>query len=65
MAGTSIFDIIISKLRYRKKPCPIILLKVDQNLEISFYCAVLSFGLTVRQWIESGKEFSLDAKKIT
>ena len=47
MVGASIFGIIVGKFHHKKKLCPIILLKVVKNLEISFYCAILSFGLTV------------------
>ena len=48
MAGVGIFGIIVSKLRHGKKPCPIILLKVNKDSKVGFYCTILSFGLTVR-----------------
>ena len=48
IANTSILGIIIGKFCHEKKPCRIILLEVDKNLEIGFYCAILLFGLTVR-----------------
>ena len=47
MVSASILDIIIGKLYYRKNPCLIILLKVDKNLKVSFYYAILSIGLAV------------------
>ena len=47
MANASIPGIIIGKFCHEKKLCPIILLKVDKNLEVGFYCTILSFGLTV------------------
>ena len=47
MAGIGILDIIISKLPYEKKPCLIILLEVDKNLEVSFYHAILPFDLII------------------
>ena len=64
MAGTSISSIIISKLCHEKKLCPIILLKVVKNLEVSFYYTILSFGLAVCLWIENGREFLPDIKEI-
>ena len=48
MVNAGILGIILGKLRYKKKLCPIILLKVDKSLEVDFYCAILPFGLTVR-----------------
>ena len=48
MAGTSIFSIIVSKLCYEKKLCPIILLEIDKGLEVGFYYAILLFDLTIR-----------------
>ena len=47
MASASIFSIVIGKLCHKKKPCPIILLKVNKNLEIDFHCNILPFDLTV------------------
>ena len=38
IANASIVSIIISKFHYKKKPFLIILLKIDKDLEISFYC---------------------------
>ena len=64
MAGAGILGIIISKLRHGKKPCPIILLKVDKGLEVDFYCTILPFSLAVRLWVEGGGKFPLNAKEI-
>ena len=64
MANASILGIIIGKLHHRKKLCPIILLKVDKSLEVGFHYAILSFGLTIRLWIEGGGESPLNAKEI-
>ena len=64
MAGAAIFGIVASKFRYEKKPCPIILLKVDKGLEISFYYIILPLSLAVRLEVESGGESLLDAKEI-
>ena len=47
MAGASIFSIIIGKLCYGKKLCSIIFLKVDKDLEISFYCTIQPFSLAI------------------
>ena len=64
VAGVGILGIVISKLCYRKKLCPIILLKVDKGSKVSFYYTILLFGLTVYLLVKGGKEFPLDAKKI-
>ena len=64
VAGAGILGIVVSKLRYGKKPCPIILLKVDKNLEIGFYCTILPLSLAVHLWVEGGGESLLDAKEI-
>ena len=64
MTDTGIFSIIIGKLPYRKKPYPIILLKVDKSLEVGFYYAILHFGLTVRLLIKDGRKSPLNAKEI-
>ena len=36
MVGTGIFSIVMGKFYYKKKLCPIILLKIDKSLKISF-----------------------------
>ena len=64
MAGAVIFVIIVSKLRHGKKPCPIILLKVDKSSEVGFYYTILPFSLAVYLWVEGGEEFPLYAKEI-
>ena len=64
MAGTSIFGIIISKFRYKKKPCPVILFEIDKGSKVGFHCTILLFGLTVCLWVEGGEESPLNAKKI-
>ena len=57
MAGANIFGIIIGKFRYKKKLYLIILLKINQNLEISFYHTILSFSLAIYLRVEGNKEF--------
>ena len=64
MADTSIFGIVVGKLRYKKKLCSIILLKVDKSLEIDFYCTILPLCLIVYLQVEGGKKSPLNAKKI-
>ena len=64
MATTSIFGIILGKLRHKKKPYLIILLKVNEGLKINFYHTILHFGLIVRLWIEGIGQFPLDAEEI-
>ena len=65
MAGASIFSIIVSKLYHEKKPCPIILLKVDKNLKIGFHYTNLSLCLAVCLQVEGSEESMLDIKEIT
>ena len=65
MAGAGILSIIVNKLRYKKKSCLIILLKVDKNLEVSFYYTILPFSLVVCLQVEGGGESPLDAEEIT
>ena len=55
VTGASILGIIIGKFCYGKKSCLIILLKVNKNLEISFYCTILLFSLAVYLWVEDNK----------
>ena len=64
VADTGILGVVVGKLRYKKKPCPIILLKVDKGLKVGFHCTILPFGLTIRLSVEGGGESLLDAKKI-
>ena len=64
VANISIFDNIVGKFCYKKKSYPIILLKVDRDLEIDFYCAILLFGLTIYLWIKSNRKFLLNTKEI-
>ena len=47
IANSSIFSIIIGKLRYKKKLCPIILLKVDKGSKIDFHYIILFLDLAV------------------
>ena len=64
VAGASILGIVVSKFRYKKKPCPIILLEVDKNSEVGFYRTILPLNLAVRLRVEGGEESPLDAKEI-
>ena len=64
VAGAGILGIIVSKLRYEKKPCPIILLKVDESLEVGFHCTILPLSLAVYLQVEGNEEFPLDAEEI-
>ena len=47
MADASILDIGVSKLNYKKKLYPVILLEIDKSLKIGFYYTILPFSLTV------------------
>ena len=64
MVITGIFGVVVSKLRHKKKLCPIILLKVDKGLELGFYHTILPFNLAVYLQIEGGREFPLNTKEI-
>ena len=65
IANIGIFGIVVSKLRYEKKCCLIILLKVDKDLEVGFHYTILPLSLAVCLWVKGGGESLLDAKKIT
>ena len=64
VAGASILGIIVSKLCYGKKPCPIILFEVDKGSEVGFYHTILPLSLTIRLRVEGVGESLLDAKEI-
>ena len=64
MAGTGILGIIVSKPCHKKKPCPIIVLKVDKGLEVGFDHTILSLNLAVCLRVEGGGKSSLDAEEI-
>ena len=64
VAGAGIFGIVVSKLRHGKKPCPIILLKVDKGSEVGFHRTILSLSLAVCLRVEGGRESPLDAEEI-
>ena len=59
VANDDIFRIIIGKFSHWQEPCQVILLVVDKGLEVGFHSTVLSFCLTVRLGVESGRQFSL------
>lgn len=61
VTGAGILSIIVSKLRDRKKLCPIILLKFDKGPNIGFYYVILPLNLAIRLQVEGGGEFLLNA----
>ena len=65
MFDASIFGVVVYKFYFEKKPCPIILLKVDKSLKIGFYYTILPLSLAVCLQVKSAEEFLLDAKEIT
>ena len=65
VASASIFGIIISKFRHKKKPCLVILFEIDKSSKISFYYTILLFNLIVCLWIKGGGKSLLDAKEKT
>ena len=64
VTSTCVLRIVISKLGYWQEPSPVILLKVDKDLEVHFHCAVLLLGLPICLRMDGGKEPSLDAEKV-
>ena len=64
VAGTGIHGIVVCKLCYEKKLYLIILLKLNKDLEVSFYHVTLPFCLTVRLWVEGDKKSPLNVEKI-
>ena len=47
IASVSILDTIIGKLYHKKKSYLIIMLEIDKNSEIDFYCIILSLSLAI------------------
>ena len=64
VVNIDILGIIISKLHYKKKLCPIILFEIDKSSKINFYYTILLFDLIVYLKLGGSKEFLLDVKKI-
>ena len=62
MIISNIFDIIISKFSYHKKICPVILLKVNKSLKISFYYIILFLSLAIYLKIKTSKNLLFDDK---
>ena len=63
-ADTNIFGIVEGELRHGKKPYLIILLEVDKDPEVGFYCTILPLCLAVYLQVEGGRKFLLDVKEI-
>ena len=64
MAAACIFSIVISKLGYWQKFCPVILFKFDKSLEVSFYHTILTFGLAIYLKMKSCRKFLFDSEKV-
>ena len=65
VADVGIFRIIIDEFSYWKKPYSVVLLKVNKGMEISFHCAVLSFGLAVSLGFKGCKKSLFGSEKVT
>ena len=61
---TCIFDVVICELRYWLEPGPIVLFKVDKELNVDLYNAVLPFCLAISLRIKSHGKPLFDAKKV-
>lgn len=64
MAGDYILSIFISKLGHWQELCPVILFDINKSLEVSFYCAVLTFGLVIYLKIKSCRKPPFDFKEV-
>lgn len=64
MPNINILSVIIYKLSYWQEFYPVILLKVDINLEVYFYCTVFTLGLLIDWSIKYGRKLILDFDKI-
>ena len=64
VASTSILGIVVSDLCHEKKPCPIILLKVDKSSEVSFHGTILPLSLAIYLRVEGDGESPLDIEEI-
>lgn len=63
VVGASIFCIIIDQFNYWKEFCPIVLLKVDKDLEIDFHYTVLPFSLAVNLRVKGSKKSLLNVQE--
>lgn len=64
IANAHILNIIVYKISYRQELSPIILLSIQKNLIIYFYCTIQSLGLTIFLLIKDTEELLLNAKKV-
>lgn len=65
VTGTCILDVIIYKFRYWQEFCPMVLLPIDKNMQISFYCAMFSFLSAICLGIKCREKLSLDFQQET
>lgn len=65
MTGARIFGIIVGKFSDKKKPCLIIIFKIDKYSKVNLYNIILSLNLAICLLIKGDRESSLDVKKIT
>ena len=63
VASAGIFGIIISELYYKKKPCLIILLKVNKCSKITFYHIILLLSLAVCLQVKDSEESLFNTKE--
>ena len=61
MTSVYIFDISISRFSYLKKLFLVILLKMNKNSKVAFYCNIFSFGLIIYLRIKSDKKLLFNA----
>lgn len=60
MTGVCIFSIIICEFSHWQEFCPVIILKANKYLKISFDDAILVFYLIVSLGLEHGEELLLN-----
>lgn len=64
VVSTYIFSIVICQFSYGLDSYLVVLLSINKSTKISFYCTVLSFGLTVCLWTKCSRKFLLNAKEV-
>ena len=64
MAAACIFGIVISKLSYGQKSRLVILLEVDKDLKVRFYCTILIFCLAICFQVKDDRELLFNVKEV-
>ena len=54
-ASAGVLGVFVSKLRYEKKLCLIIKLKVDKGSKVGFHYTILPLNLAIRLWVKRSR----------